>query len=75
MQKDPKNFSMQDAMRLASTPAGRQLLAILQQSDSAAMRSAMEQASSGNYEQAKQVLGPLLASPEVQKLLQQLGGK
>lgn len=75
MQKDPKNFSMQDAMRLASTPAGRQLLAILQQSDSAAMRSAMEQASNGNYEQAKQVLGPLLASPEVQKLLQQLGGK
>lgn len=75
MQNDPKNFSMQDAMRLASTPAGQQLLALLQQSDTAALRSAMEQASTGNYEQAKQVLGPLLNSPDVQKLLQQLGGK
>ena len=75
MQNDPKNFSMQDAMRLANTPAGQQLLALLQQSDSAALRSAMEQASAGNYAQAKQVLGPLLDSPDVQKLLQQLGGK
>lgn len=75
MQNDPKNFSMQDAMRLASTPAGQQLLALLQQSDTATLRSAMEQASAGNYEQAKQVLGPLLNSPDVQKLLQQLGGK
>lgn len=75
MQKDPKNFSMQDAMRLANTPAGQQLLSLLQQSDTAALRNAMEQASGGNYDQAKQLLGPLLASPEVQKLLQQLGGK
>lgn len=75
MQKDPKSFSMQDAMRLANTPAGQQLLALLQKSDTTEMRNAMEQASSGNYEQAKQILGPLLNSPEVQKLLQQLGGK
>lgn len=75
MQNDPKNFSMQDAMRLASTPAGQQLLALLQQSDTTALRNAMEQASVGNYEQAKQVLGPLMNSPDVQKLLRQLGGK
>ena len=75
MQKDPNNFSMQDAMRLAGTPAGQQLLALLQQSDTATLRSAMEQASGGNYEQAKQALGPLLNSPEVQKLLRELGGK
>lgn len=75
MQKNSNNFSMEDAFRLANTPAGKQLLSILQQSDTGALQNAMEQASSGNYDQAKKVLGPLLNSPDVQKLLQQLGGK
>lgn len=75
MQTDPNNFSMQDALRLANTPAGKQLISLLQQSDTGALRNAMEQASSGNYDQAKKALGPLLRSPEIQKLLEQLGGK
>lgn len=75
MQKDPKNFSMQDAVKMANTPAGQELLALLQQSDTSALQNAMEQASSGNYDKAKQMLQPLLASPQVQKLLRQLGGK
>ena len=75
MQSDPKNFSAEDAMRLANTPAGQQLIAMLQKADTSVMRNAMEQATSGNFEQAKQALEPLLASSEVQKLLRQLGGK
>ena len=75
MQKDPKNFSMQDAVKLANTPTGQELLALLQQSDTAALQDAMKQATSGNYGSAKQILQPLLASPEVQKLIRQLGGK
>lgn len=75
MQNDPKNFSMEDAMRLAKTPAGQQLIAMLQNADTKALKEAMRQASGGNMEQAKQALGPMLESPEIQKLLQQLGGK
>lgn len=75
MQKDPKNFSIEEAKRLASTPAGQQLIAMLQSADTSTLREAMNQATGGNMEQAMQTLGPFLASPEVQKLLRQLGGK
>lgn len=74
MQKNSGDFSMQDALRLVNSPAGRQLLTLLQQTDPAALRKAMEQASGGDYSQAKQSLAPLLASEEVQALLRQLGG-
>ena len=74
MQKNSGNFSMEDAMALANSPAGQQLLALLQQSDPEALRRAMHQASSGNFIQAKDALTPLFASEEAKKLLQQLGG-
>lgn len=74
MQQNDRNFDMTSIMQFASTPAGRQLIAILQQSDKTAMNAAMEQAKKGNYSQAKEVLSPLLASEEVQKLLKQMGG-
>lgn len=74
MQKNSDNFSMQDALRLAKSPAGQQLLALLQQSDPDAMHKAMKQASDGDYSQISQTLAPLLASEDVKKLLQQMGG-
>ncbi len=74
MQKSFGDFSMQDALRLSKTPAGKQLLALLQQSDPNTMQKAMEQASKGDMSQLQQTLAPILASEDVQKLLQQLGG-
>lgn len=74
MQKNSDNFSVQAAMQLASSPAGQQLLALLQQSDPTALNKAMEYFSNGDYSQAKQSLQPLFASEEAKKLLQQLGG-
>ena len=74
MQKKSDNFSMQDAMQIANSAAGKQLMAMLQQSDPDALRKAMEQASKGDYTQAKQALEPLLASEEIKKLMKQLGG-
>ena len=75
MQNNPKNFSAEEAMRLAKTPAGQQLIAMLQKADTNAVKEAMTQAASGNMEQAKNALGPILASPEIRQLIQQLGGK
>ena len=51
MQKNSDNFSMQEAMRLASSPAGQQLLTLLKQADPATLQKAMQQASSGYYSQ------------------------
>lgn len=74
MEKNSNNFSMQEALRLAKSPAGQQLLALLQQSDPQALKKAMAQASAGDYSQISQTLAPMLASEDVKKLLQQMGG-
>lgn len=75
MQKNSGNFSIEDARRLAQTPAGKQLLSMLQGADSAQLQNAAQQAAAGNLEQAKQALAPLLNSPQIQALLNQLGGQ
>lgn len=68
------DFSMQDAIRLAQTPAGKQLISILQQQDNPELQNAMQNAASGDYGKAKDALSSLLANPDVQALLKQLGG-
>ena len=75
MEKKSQDFSMEDVMRIAKSPAGQQLMALLQQKDSAALDKASAQAKSGNYSQAGQTLSALLSSPEAQKLMKELGGK
>ncbi len=75
MQKKNKDFSMEEVMRLAKSPAGQQLLAMLQQGDNAKLQQAVTQAKTGDYSQASQTLSGLLSSPEAQKLLKELGGK
>ena len=74
MQKNSQDFSMQEALRLAKSPAGQQLLAMIRQADQSTMQQAMDQAAAGNYQQAKQTLSTILSSPEAQALLKQLGG-
>lgn len=73
MQKNSEDFSMQEALRLAKSPAGQQLLAMLRRADSDKLRQAMEQASAGDYAQAKATMDQLLSSDEAKKLLDQLG--
>ena len=74
MQKNSQDFSMQEALRLANSPAGQQLLAMLRETDSARLEQAAAEASSGDYTKASQTLSSLLSSPEIQKLLKELGG-
>ena len=74
MQKNSDDFSMQEALRLAKSPAGQQLLAMLQRNDKGQLKQAMNQAATGDYTQAKETLSTLLSSPEAKKLLEQLGG-
>lgn len=75
MQKKNQDFSMEEVMRLAKSPAGQQLLAMLKQGDSAKLEQAVTQAKTGDYSQAGQTLSAMLSSPEAQKLLKELGGK
>ena len=74
MEKKSQEFSKEDIMRMASSPAGQQLLAMLQQKDSTALAQAVAQAKAGNMAGAGQTLSALLSSPEARKLMKELGG-
>ena len=72
--QDQSHFSMEEAMKLAASPKGQALLAMLQQQHGAALESAMAQAQAGNYEQVKQSLSDFLETPAGKALLKQLRG-
>ena len=74
MEENSNNFSMQDMMRLAGTPAGQQLLNHLQKKNAKQLQMAIAHAVSGNMDQAKAILSELIGDPESQKLIRQLGG-
>ena len=69
----PSNISMQEVLRMAATPAGQQLIALLRQQGGSEFQAAMSGAASGDYTQAKRAIEKLMADPQAQKLLKQLG--
>lgn len=75
MEKKSQDFSIKEAQRLAKTPEGQRLMRLLQEKYTGQLQRAMDQAASGNYKEAGNILSSLLSSPEAQRLIQQLGGK
>ena len=67
-------FSMEQAMAFAGTPAGRQLISILQQKGGADVQNAKTLAEAGNTEEAIKALSGLLSDPQIQELLKKFGG-
>ena len=74
MEKKSQEFSMDDALRLARSPAARQLADTLRAKNPDALDNAMNHAAAGDYEQARKQLQSLLSDPAVLALLRQLGG-
>ena len=75
MEKKSQDFSMEEIMRMAKSPAGQQLMAMLNNQDSQRVAQAAAQAKSGDYAKAGQTLKDMLSSPEAQRLMKELGGK
>lgn len=74
MQNKPDSpMDLSEIMRLAQSPAGQQLLALLQQRGGDELRSAMEKASAGDYSQAQKTINAFLSTPEAKALMDQLG--
>lgn len=71
--QDGTNPSMEQAKALAGSPAARELMALLRKNGENELQAALNKAAQGDMEAAKQALSPLLSSPEVQQLLNQLG--
>lgn len=72
MQKKSEDFSVQEAMRLANTPAGQQLLAMLRQENSDQMARIMDMAKAGDMTGAGNALKTMLTDRQVQALLKKM---
>lgn len=71
MQLDPQ--TMKNLLQIMNTPAGQQLIAMLQKNGGKQLESALKNTEHGNYLDAQNVINSLLANPEAKKLLEQLG--
>ena len=69
-----QNFSMEHAIALAASPAGRRLIQLMQQKGGADLGKAQNLAAAGDMDKAKEALSSLLKDPQIQSLLSQLGG-
>lgn len=73
MQENSQNFSMQEALRLAQSDAGQQLLAHLRAADPQALSKAMAYIAAGDYQKAMAVLKPVMGDPKAKDALNRLG--
>ena len=69
-----QNFSMEQARAFASSPAGRQLLELLQQKGGNNLSRAQNLAAAGDMVKAKEALSSLLSDPQIQAIMKQMGG-
>lgn len=65
---------MSQLLRIASSPAGQQLIAQLRKTGGSELDTAVAKAASGDYTQAMRTLNTLLDNPEMKALLRQLEG-
>lgn len=68
------NHAIDEAVKIAQTPQGKQLASMLQQLGGTNVRQAMDAAAAGDMIQAKQLLSQLMQDPQMQQILKQLGG-
>lgn len=68
------DHAIQEARKLAGTPEGKQLAALLQQLGGTDLQQSIDKAAAGDFTQAQQAIGTLLRNPEARRLLEKLGG-
>ena len=66
------DFDIQQAMRLANSDAGRQLLNLLQSTQGKKLQDAMDQAAAGNYDKVKKTMQELMANDEARQLMKKM---
>lgn len=64
--------AIQEAMRIAKSSTGQQLLRMLQQSNQESLNRVLQSAASGNYDQAKLILNEILSDPQAKEILKKL---
>ena len=68
------NVSMEQIMAFAASPAGQQLISMLQKQNTDDLKKAQKLAAAGDMEEAKSALASLLSDPKINSVLKQFGG-
>lgn len=68
------DFSMEQAMKMAQSDAGKELFALLKSTQGDRLRTAMDQAASGDMEQVKKTMEEIMASRQAQELFAKMRG-
>ena len=74
MANDYGGIDLSELMKIASSPAGQELMALVQKNKGEHFDEAMVQARSGDFSQAKEMLSQMLSSKEAQDLLKKIRG-
>ena len=69
-----QNFSIEQAIKFSESPAGKQLISLLQKQGNVNLNKAQQQAASGQMDEARKSLSSLLSDPQIQRLLKEFGG-
>ena len=72
MRKNFDNFSMEQLQKMAQSPAGQQLYAMLKEQNNDQLQNAMAHAASGDMQQAKNALSDILSDPKALVILKKL---
>ena len=65
--------AMQEALRLAQTDAGKQLVELLRKGNRQQLQQVLDSATRGDMAQARQKLDQLLQDPQARQLIDRLG--
>lgn len=68
------DFSPEQMKKLAESDAGKQLFALLQQTQGQQLKTAMDQAAAGDYTAAKNAMADIMKNPQAIALLMKLRG-
>lgn len=66
-------FDIQQAMRLAGSDTGKQLLNLLQATQSDTLQGAMDQAAAGNFDELKKTVQQFLSNDQARQLVEKMG--
>ena len=73
MEEKSQKALMQEAMRIAATAQGKQLLSMLKQANASELSKAMASYQAGNVQEAKRILEEALSSAQGKSTKEQMG--
>ena len=74
MANDHGGIDFSELLKIAGSPAGQELMALIQKNKDAKFDEAMQRAQSGDFSQAKTILSQMLSSEEAQDLVKKIRG-